>query len=159
MFLKFFEFRQAAPIPPRLLTRTWVYVSGFGNPARAIISIWLVVCNQDPTTKQGSKQDPTARGIPQWESHLSTHVWVCPGRANHVFSFFADKSVLRNQGNLSCRQVSNAFECFCARCCNLVQMSVIFHVWPRCSSVASSSSAVKLRVGSRAGSSFKESSK
>ena len=92
------------PHPPRLLTRTWVYVSGFGNPARAIISICLVLCNQDPTTKQGSKQDPTARGIPQWEPHLSTHVWVCPGLVNHIFSVFADLSVLRNQGNFSCRQ-------------------------------------------------------
>ena len=104
MFLKFLEFLEDAPIPPRLLTRTWVDVLGFGNPARAIISICLVVCNQDPTAKQGSEQDPTAGGIPQWESHLSTHVWVCPGLVNRIFSVFADLPVLRNQGNFSCRQ-------------------------------------------------------
>ena len=37
VFLKFLEFLEDAPIRPRLLTRTWVSVLGFGNPARAMI--------------------------------------------------------------------------------------------------------------------------
>ena len=105
MFLKFLTGR--FPHPPRLLTRTCVQDAGFGDPAYAIIIYVQLRQETIPLVKQGPKYYPTPAKIPAWESHVLISLCVTFAITCYVHLGSQPLSVLRNQGNFSCRQAGS----------------------------------------------------